>query len=159
MVEDTQVLKCIILTLRSQLAVVPNAAVAEIISTPSIKRIDGAPPWYLGNTNWRGVELPVVSFEAAGGMNAQSVNLNTQVAVLYTVSKEEDKLYPYIGLAMSGVPHVSRFTREQIKTDIDALSQHTQHPMVAQRVRINGAAASILDINAMEGMLKKVVEH
>jgi chemosensory pili system protein ChpC len=159
MAEDAQVLKCIILTLRNELAVVPNAAVAEIISVQDIGRPEDAPPWFLGKAHWRGVDLPVVSFEAAGGGDAQTVNINTQVAVLYSVSKEEDKLYPYVGVAMSGVPHVSRFTREQIRADIEALNTKANNPMAAQRVRINGAAASILDIHAMEDMLKQVVKH
>ncbi|MGB5600987.1 MAG: hypothetical protein WBO14_00790, partial [Gammaproteobacteria bacterium] len=62
--------------------------------------------------------------------------------------------YPYFGLAMHGVPHVSTFTREQIKIDT---YDPNEHPMVAQVVRINGAAAGILDIPAIEKMLQQAV--
>jgi chemotaxis signal transduction protein len=94
-----------------------------------------------------------VSFEAAGGDDAQAVNINTQIAVLYSANTDEDKQYSYIGLAMHGVPHVSQFSRDQIKTDPDVSDDH---PMVAQRVRINGAAASILDIVAVDDMLQQL---
>jgi chemotaxis signal transduction protein len=80
------------------------------------------------------------------------VKINTQVAVMYSASEDEDNKYPYIGLAMHGVPHVSTFSREQIKTDENAT---VEHPMVAQRVRINGAAAGILDLFAIEEMLQQ----
>lgn len=153
MVDQTQALKSIILTLRSELVVVPNAAVAEIISVQDVHEIESMPVWLLGKTNWRGVEMPVVSFEAAGGDGAQAVSINTQVAVLYSASTDENKQCSYIGLAMHGVPHVSRFTRDQIKTDTEASDDH---PMVAQRVRINGAAANILDIAAIDDMLRQV---
>lgn len=145
-------IKSIILTLKNELVVVPNASVAEIISVQDVREIDNSPQWMLGKARWRGVELPVVSYEAAGGDDAQAVNINTQVAVMYSADESEDKKYPYIGLAMHGVPHVSTFSREQIKNDEQA---NTTHPMVAQKVRINGAAAGILDIDAIEGMLKQ----
>jgi hypothetical protein len=51
------------------------------------------------------------------------------------------------------VPHVSRFTRDQIKPNTEALNQN---PMVAQKVRVNGAAANILDLVNIETMLDEV---
>jgi len=154
MVENNPLIKSIILTLKNELVLVPNSAVAEIVSVNDVHEVEGSPQWMLGKARWRGVELPVVSYEAAGGDNVQAVNINTQVAVIYTVSDDMDtgKKYPYIGLAMHGVPHVSTFSRGQIKTDEQAL---TNHPMVAQKVRINGAAAAVLDIYAIEEMLEQ----
>ena len=154
MSNDSQLIKSIILTLKNKLVVVPNAAVAEIISVQDVREVENSPRWGLGQTRWRGVELPVVSYEAAGGEDAQAVNLNTQVAVMYSASEEEEHKYPYIGLAMHGVPHVSTFSRDQIKLDDEPADDH---PMVAQRVRINGAAAGILDILAIEEMLQQAV--
>ena len=153
MVQNNQYIKSIILTLKNELVVVPNSAVAEIISVQDVREVDDSPQWMLGKARWRGVELPVVSYEAAGGDNAQAVNINTQVAVMYSVSEDSEHIkYPYIGLAMHGVPHVSTFSRDQIKTDEQASSEH---PMVAQKVRINGAAAGILDLYAIEEMLEQ----
>lgn len=152
---NSQFIKSIILTLKNELVVVPNAAVVEIISVQDVREVEGTPAWMLGKARWRGVELPVVSYEAAGGDEAQAVNINTQVAVMYSASNktDEDRTFPYIGLAMHGVPHVSTFSRGQIRTDERAV---VKHPMVAQKVRINGAAAGILDIYAIEQMLHQV---
>lgn len=151
MVEDTQLIKCVILTLRKENVIVPNALVAEIISVKDIKESRDTPTWFLGHMSWRGAEVPLLSFEAAGGDSSAKVNLNTQAVVLYAVGKEGDEIEsPYLGLVMSGVPHVSRFTREQIVTDADEMEEH---PMVAQKVRINGARVSILDVDAMVEMV------
>lgn len=150
MTQNIKLVKSIILTLRNKLVVVPNAAIAEIISVQDVHQQKDSPKWLLGKARWRGVDLPVVSYEAAAGEEAQKVNLNTQVAVMYSANDEEDRSYPYFGLAIHGVPHVSTFSREQIKADVHASKEH---PMVAQVVRINGAAAGILDIRAIEEML------
>lgn len=153
MATDEQMLKCIILTTRNELVIVPNAAVAEIVPVQDVSNDADSPGWYLGKTHWRGVDLPLISFEAAGGDTARSVRINTQVAVLYTMSQDAEKKHPYVGLVISGVPHVSRFTREQIKPNSETLNTN---PMVAQKVRVNGAAANILDFVNIETMLDEV---
>jgi chemosensory pili system protein ChpC len=151
MVEDTQLIKCVIFTLRKENVIVPNSLVAEIISVKDINEIESTPTWFLGNMSWRGEDVPLLSFESAGGGEAPKVNLNTQAVVLYAVGKDGDVIEtPYLGLVMSGVPHVSRFSREQITTDIEA---QEDHPMIAQKVRINGASVSILDVDAMVEMV------
>jgi chemosensory pili system protein ChpC len=150
MTQSTRLIKSIILTLKNKLVVVPNAAIAEIISVQDVRKQKDSPKWLLGEARWRGIELPIVSYEAAAGEEAQKVNLNTQVAVIYSANDEDERHFPYFGLAIHGVPHVSTFSREQIQPDAYAPNEH---PMVAQVVRINGAAAGILDIRAIEEML------
>jgi len=156
MAEDSQLIKCIILTLRKANVIVPNALVAEIISVKDIKNTNEGPAWFLGNMKWRDADVPLLSFEASGGEEISRVNLNTQAVVLYAVGTAgEVSESPYLGLVMSGVPHVSHFTREQIKTDEDEL-ENESHPMVAQNVRINGASVSILDVDAMVAMVAEL---
>lgn len=151
MADGDQTIKCVILTLRTENVMVPSAAVAEIMSAKDTMAVENGPEWYLGKMPWKGVDVPLVSFEAAGGVAAKNINLNTQIAVFYSINKEAT--YPYIGLVISGVPHVSAFSREQIITDPESLLEEVSHPMVAQKTRINGAAVSILDIGAMESMV------
>lgn len=154
MAENSQLLKCVILTLRKENVIVPNALVAEIISVKEIEQDETSPDWFLGRMKWRGADVPLLSFEASGGEKISKVNLNTQAVVLYAVGTSgEVSEHPYLGLVMSGVPHVSHFTREQIKTDEEA---EEDHPMVAQKVRINGASVSILDVDAMVDMVDEL---
>jgi len=154
MTKDNQAIKCVILTLRKENVIVPNALVAEIVSVKDIEKKANSPEWFLGNMKWRGSDVPLLSFEAAGGTGSAKVNLNTQAVILYGVGKaQEVGENPYLGLVMSGVPHISHFKREQIKTDSEATDDH---PMVAQKVRINGASVSILDVDAMVDMVSQV---
>jgi chemosensory pili system protein ChpC len=154
MSDDLQLIKCVILTLRKENVILPNALVAEIISVKEVVEKENQPGWFLGIMNWRGKDVPLLSFEAAAGYEVSKVNLNTQAVVIYAVGKDGDDIAsPYLGLVMSGVPHVSRFTREQIVTDKE---DQEDHPMVAQKVRINGAKVSILDVDAMACMVQKL---
>ena len=154
MAKDTQFIKCVILTLRKENVIVPDALVAEIISVIDIEGDVNKPEWYLGDMKWRGHNVPLLSFEAAGGGEFTKVNLNTQAVVLYAVGEGGDvNENPYLALVMSGVPHVSDFSREQFKIDSEVMEDH---PMVAQNVRINGARVSILDVDAMVDMVAEL---
>ena len=154
MSDDTELIKCVILTLRKENVIVPNALVAEITSVKEVVESENAPEWFLGKMNWRGKDVPLLSFEAAAGEEISKVNLNTQAVVLYAVGKDgNDAENLYLGLVMSGVPHISRFTREQIVTDSE---DQEEHPMVAQKVRVNGARVSILDVDAMVSMVQEL---
>ncbi len=154
MVKNTQLVKCVILTLRKENVIVPEALVAEIVSVKDVGDGVNRPDWYFGEMNWRGHNVPLLSFEAAGGTEFTKVNLNTQAVVLYAVGKSGNvSESPYLALVMSGVPHVSDFSREQFKIDSEVMEDH---PMVAQNVRINGASVSILDVDAMVDMVAEI---
>ena len=154
MAQDIQVIKCMILTLRSQNVLVPSAAVAEMVSAQGASDMIDMPDWYVAKMRWHGVDVPIVSFEAASGEKIKEVNQNTQIAMIYTAGSGDSR-YPYIGLVVYGVPHVTQFSREQIIVDPDSLLDAHSHPMVVQKTRINGAAVSVLDIDGIEAMIVK----
>ena len=154
MAQTIQVIKCMILTLRSENVIVPSASVAEMMSAQGAMAVNNVPDWYVAKMRWHGVDVPLVSFEAASGEEIKVVNQNTQIAMIYTASDDESR-YPYIGLVVSGVPHMTQFSRDQIVTDPESLLDVHSHSMVAQKIRIKGAAVSILDIDGIESMIKE----
>lgn len=154
MAKDTQLIKCVIFTLRKENVIIPEALVAEIVSVKEIETDENNPDWYLGDMKWRDTNIPLLSYEAAAGMEFARVNLNTQAIVLYAVGNGEHvSEKPYLALVMSGVPHSSTFSRRQFKIDSEC---EEDHPMVAQKVRINGASVNILDVDAMVEMASAV---
>lgn len=150
MADDERVLKCIILTLKKENVLIPSAVVAEIVSVEDTEEVTDSPDWLLGKFMWRGKNIPLLSFEAAGGEDVLSIKRSIQVAVLSVLNNESGLESPYVGLMISGVPHVSRFTADQIIADDETPAEHT---MVAQHVKVNGVSMSILDVGAMETMV------
>jgi chemosensory pili system protein ChpC len=152
MAQASRPIKCMILTLQSENVIVPKTAIAEILSVKDAMDIANMPEWYVGKMLWRGVNVPLVSFEAAGGDNVKKVNLNTQVAMLYSIKKDTE--YPYLGVVISGVPHEADVAEGQITLDEHAMKSNT-NPMAAMKARINGAAVSVLNLGAIEAMVIK----
>ena len=150
MADNSQLMKCIILTLKKENVLIPGALVAEILSVENIQKIPDSPHWFVGKIKWRGEDIPLVSFEAVSEQSEVVLNRSTQVAVLYALNDDTELASPYIGLMITGVPHVNRFSADQLKTDEEV---SVEHSMVAQRIKVNGVSMSILDIDAMELMI------
>ena len=150
MEDEAHVLKCIILTLKKENVLIPGSLVSEITSVENIEDIAGSPDWLIGQFQWRGQDIPLLSFEVSGGNEIGPRSRSTQVAVLNGLNDDPSLATPFLGLMISGVPHVSRFTADQIKPNEDVSAEH---PMVAQRVKVNGVSMSILDIDAMAAMV------
>ena len=150
MADEAHVLKCIILTLKKENVLIPGALVSEITSVENIEDVAGSPEWLIGQFQWRGKDIPLLSFEVSGGNEVGPRSRSTQVAVLNGLNDDPSLDTHFLGLMISGVPHVSRFTSDQIKPNEDVSAEH---PMVAQRVKVNGVSMSILDIDAMARMV------
>jgi len=153
MTDNEQTIKCVILTMRRENVILPSESIAEIVSVKDVSTAQNESDWYLGKMSWRGLDVPLVSFEAAAGEDVSTVNLNTQAIVIHLSGAESsDDDEKFLGLVMSGVPHVTHVSRKQIVSDEFVTEEH---PMVAQRVRINGARVSVLDIDAMASMVNQ----
>ena len=63
MAETNIEIPAFIVPLQKSNIVVPNATVAEIIPYEPLQRGQETPDWFLGFLGWRGVQVPVVSFE------------------------------------------------------------------------------------------------
>lgn len=154
MSKESQTIECVIFTLRKKNILLPNALVAEITSVKDIETSENTPAWFLGNMSWRGVNVPLLSLEAAGDMEAKKVNLNTQAVILHAIGNgDAQNSHSYLALVMTGVPHVSRFARDQFNIDSETTNDN---PMVAYEIRINGASVSVLDVDAMVTMVDEL---
>ena len=63
MSEIVSELPTFVVPLQKSNILVPNATVAEIIPYEPLQRVQGTADWFLGFLAWRGVQVPVVSFE------------------------------------------------------------------------------------------------
>lgn len=61
--ESDNELAAYLISLQKRELLVPATAVAEIIPYEPLQRVQDTPDWFLGVLGWRGVQVPVVSFE------------------------------------------------------------------------------------------------
>ena len=139
---------CLMIPLKKDILLLPNAAIAEVVAYRNIDTIDDSPAWLLGHLNWRENMVPVMSFESATGDEAGiTSNRSSRVAILNTLNGNS-KL-PYIGLLTQGIPHL-QVVQSQGVAPADAVDDNE---LIRERVMVNGVAAVIPDIDELEHQL------
>jgi len=95
------VIRCMLLPLAEDWLLLPNVTVAEVIAFVEPKQVseDGI---LLGHIDWRGVNVPVMSFEDVCGLAKKENSIRDRLAILY--NPEGDTKKPYIGIKLTDIP-------------------------------------------------------
>jgi len=130
--------------------VLPNTCIAEVINMQSIEPIKKSAEWLLGMTSWRGIHIPVISFEKANGVATNEHSKNTRIAILNSLGGDKD--IPFYGVIMQGIPKLLSLQM----TDINAIKKpDIKLPIAQQQTIIDDIAAVIPDQEQIEKMLSK----
>ncbi|WP_152219526.1 chemotaxis protein CheW [Pseudomonas sp. SCB32] len=122
----------------------PNVAVAELITYRAPHPVDGLPAWYLGQVAWRDLRLPLLSFEAASGGQAE-VGAGARVLVLNALGGRAN--VKFLALLVQGIPR-------SLKVGVDL--KRADVPLAAlelDAVGLGDEQARIPDLVALEQML------
>ena len=142
---------CLLLPLNKELAVLPNAAVAEIIPFVQPETIEGAPNWLVGRLEWRDRRIPLIAFETASDGEAGRLHKSCRIAVLNTLNGSGD--LPYIAIVTQGLPSLQVIRPNTVQYD-DKPS--TQRQSIKAYVNLNGTAALIPDLDDLESRLQRL---
>ena len=142
---------CLLLPMHMDIALLPNAAVAEVIPYSEPVPIDDAPEWFLGYMNWRDRRVPLVMFEAASDGEAGRIHKGCRIAVLNTLNGNRD--LPYIAIVMQGLPSLQIVRPNTIQY---ADRPTMQRQSIKAYVNLNGVAAVVPDIDELESRLLRL---
>ena len=65
MAQAESIIRTQIIPLTDMNLVLPNTSIAEVIGYSKPSPVKKSPDWFLGMMNWRGLTIPIVSFEKA----------------------------------------------------------------------------------------------
>ena len=143
-----EVLHCLKIPLENEVALLPNAAVAEVISYTPLESAHDAPDWFLGHINWRDRRVPIISLEIASGRTA-SKSEGGRIAVLNTLNSNPK--VPYIAVKLQGIPSLTLLRPGSLEWE-----QTDERPSVIGSVYVDSELAMIPDIDALEQRLEKL---
>lgn len=142
---------CLLLPLNTEIAVLPNAAVAEVIPFVQPAPIEDAPDWLVGYISWRDRQVPLIMFEAASEGNVGRVHKSCRIAVLNTLNGNS-KL-PYIAIIMQSLPSLQVVRTNTIQYDNKSSKQRQS---IKAYVNLSGTAAIVPDIDDLESRLLRL---
>jgi len=138
-------ISCLLIPVQGTSLLLPNASVAEVIDYHQPDASLAAPQWFLGFIRWRGLRLPLISYEAANGDEAPPVAEGARITVTNTIGEHHPPL-SFMAVATQGIPRLVKVTKEELTMATDASSG----PLQATPVRLSGEEAIIPELVGLE---------
>ncbi len=148
---ESEIISSLYLPISEGKLVLPNVAVAEVIEYSRPKAKEGFPHYYLGDISWRGIDVPLLSFEEVNGGVRPQKNTEVRVAVLNNIGTDNKKL-PFVAILTQGLPRL-------IKVSEDIIQQATKSELPAEhsRIRVDGEEAVIPNLSYLESLAINLV--
>ncbi|MGB5492249.1 MAG: chemotaxis protein CheW [Woeseiaceae bacterium] len=135
--------------------IVPRACVAEVVRYTEPQAGAAAHPWMLGDVNWKGRPLPVVSFEGALGNEMPVATGRTRIVVFYASTGQLKN--GFFGILTQGFPQLVRVNKDVLK--LEAKDGWPSDAPVLCRVRMINEYPLIPDLDRLEIMLAGETEQ
>ncbi len=156
MADPARGFSAVLLPLAGQSLLVPAALVAEVVGYVEPEPRDSWPAWVLGVFPWHGRMLPLVSVQAALGLQPTPVDRrHARIVVLHTLSGEPG--LPSYALLVTGTPRLVSIWPESLHA---AARRPADEPYVRLRVTLPDAESAIIpDLDALQGAVLAAGEH
>lgn len=147
MKENSQSLSCVMIPVSDRQLLLPNVSIAEVVDFNSTDAGASTPEWLVGFLDWRGLTLPVISYDAANGGTLTVPGDNRgRIIVLNTIGDSHQQA-PFMALVTQGIPSQARLVEEQVrKLDGEA------GPADLMQVEVDGEAAWIPNLEYLESL-------
>ena len=143
-------LYAVLVSLASDTLLLPNAAVAEVVSAEQLEPpAAGLPPWVAGRVTYNNRQLAVVRFEVLNGAGAVEDTRRTRLAVLHPVTTAL-RTGQY-AVVCQGYPHLVTLNRTALRKE--ALISGDNEEVVLTRVSIANTNALIPNLERIEQLL------
>ena len=143
---EEDLLKIYTIPMQKQGVLLPADTIAEIIPYEPLQRIEDTPDWFLGLLGWRGVQVPVVSFEMLTVERESFSLVSVASACLVIVRGASDQAsLPFFALVAQTTP-VAHEINEEMIFDTGEEVQRTE----SARVRFNNDLLSIPNLDYLE---------
>jgi chemosensory pili system protein ChpC len=114
-VSDSQkIIACLYLPVHQQQLLLPNVSVAEVVGYQTPTEPKDKPDYFLGYVSWRGINIPVISFELANQQNSLKTPSNARIVVINTIGDQHEKL-PFFAIVTQGIPRLVKVASDLIK--------------------------------------------
>ena len=136
--------------LRQVNMLLPHAVVAEIGNYRVPDGRGDSPDWMLGDINWRGVTIPVISLETLCGESAPTNLVYSRLLIMNSVRPGSS--VPFYAIVTAGLPRPLPFENALISG-----AEPCGHEALQCRLAIDGEIAVIPDLEYLQTQLEQQV--
>ena len=147
MKENSQSLSCVMIPVCDRQLLLPNVSIAEVVDFSSTDGGANTPDWLVGFLDWRGLKLPVISYDAANGGSLTVPGDNRgRIIVLNTIGASHQQA-PFMALITQGIPSQARLEEDQIRQ-----LEGDAGPADLMQVEVDGETAWIPNLEFLESL-------
>lgn len=128
----------------------PNASLAEIITYKELEPVDDSPDWCLGMLSWRGLDIPVVSFESIHSNAETKISKQCRIAVFNALGGS--KKLSFFAVVVQGIPHLIQANQSVVTALAEDVGSNDG---VLAHVLVEAEPAVIPDLDLIESMILK----
>jgi chemosensory pili system protein ChpC len=157
MAQAESIIRTQVIPLTGMNLVLPNTCIAEVIGYSKPSPVKKSPDWLLGMVNWRGLTIPIISFEKANEVKFARQSKLTRIAVLNGISGNND--LSFYGVVVQGIPRLASLDEASLQ---EITQPKVKLPLALAQAEVAEQDAVIPDQAEIEKMIKKagvVVGH
>lgn len=147
--------RSVLIPLGDRQLLLPNAVVAEVMGFQTPDPVQEAPEWFLGYLAWRGVMIPVISFEAMTGGYAVMPGHRGRIAIMNALG-DHPRLSHY-GLVVQAIPSLVRVSGDNVIPVVR--EDEAENPLIRLSVELDMSQAIIPDLDEVEHQIQSVHEQ
>lgn len=148
----SDMLPCLLIPIQGGRMVLPNVTVAELIPFQKPVALENTPDWIIGQIEWRGTMIPVISYEEFSGFKKGPAGQDLRVAVVNSPNGEQGKMR-FFGMLTQGIPSLIKLEEAAIKENQNSVLQKGQK----MAVTLETGHATIPDLDMLETAILKQI--
>jgi chemosensory pili system protein ChpC len=147
--------RSVLIPLGDRQLLLPNAVVAEVMGYQTPDALEGVPEWFLGNLAWRGIMIPVISFEAMSGAEVVTPGHRGRIAIMNALNNHPR--FSHYGLVVQAIPSLVRVSIDNVMPAASS-GEDEDSPLIRQAVDLDMSPSYIPDLDEMEQRIQFVVD-
>lgn len=150
---DDIVVRSLTIPLHSVALMLPATAVAEVAVTVNPNIETDRQPWYLGTVMWRGLNLPLISYNVILGKPEGELLQNSRITVINGIMNNEQ--LPFYCILAEGIPRLLQAQKSVMTINASAADDENDK-FVASRVYVGEQEYYIPELENIEKLLISV---
>jgi chemosensory pili system protein ChpC len=148
MAKSNDEIRGVLVQVAGERVLLPNATIGEVLARTPVEPVVNAPAWLAGRIEWRGWQVPLVSFASLASLGDEGLTANSKIVVLKALGGDGN--LPYIALLTPSFPRLVSVPRDGLLADA---AEEELPEGVLVRVLIGDEVALLPDLDKIELMV------
>lgn len=142
-------LSCMLLPLSTNDVLLPKSIVKEVVYKPTVNTYDDEDDWLIGDIEWEGYIIPVVSFERICNQLRDTKSKHIRAVVCHVI--ENSEVFPLYAIEVQSIPRPLILDSRALHTHEGMMNKYSE--LISFYVKIGSKELAIPNFQKLEEIL------